>query len=80
MNVRQLFCSSAATVSDVWCDPGPLPVSELEVEDAFGVSDPRIGVHVHRTSEGNVVVDQMVAVFRNRGDEHCTTHLIPDLR
>jgi AraC-like DNA-binding protein len=74
MNVRQLFCSSAVTVSDVWCDPGPLPVSELEVESAFGVSYPRTGVYVHRTPEGNVVVDPTVAVFRNRGDEHCTAH------
>ena len=74
MNVRQLFSSSAVTVSDVWCDPGPLPVSDLEVEDSFGVSFPRAGVYVHRTSGGNVVVDPTVAVFRNRGDEHCTTH------
>jgi AraC-like DNA-binding protein len=74
MNIRQLFCSSAVTVSDVWCDPGPLPVSELEVEGSFGVSYPRTGVYVHRTSAGNVVVDPTVAVFRNRGDEHCTTH------
>jgi AraC-like DNA-binding protein len=74
MKVRQLFCSSAVTVSDVWCEPGPLPVSELEVESAFGVSYPRTGVYVHRTPEGNIVVDPTVAVFRNRGDEHRTTH------
>jgi hypothetical protein len=67
------------TVSDVWCDPGPLPVSELEVKSASGVN-PRTGVYVHRTLEGNVVVDPTVAVFRNRGDEQCTTHPIPDLR
>ena len=74
MNVRQLFSSPALTISDVWCDPGPLPVSELEAEVAFGVSYPRAGVYVHRSSMGNVVVDPTVAVFRNRGDEHCTTH------
>lgn len=74
MNVRQLFSSFVVTVSDVRCDPGPLPISAVEVEDAFGVSYPRTGVYVHRTPEGNVVVDPTVAVFRNRGDEHCTTH------
>jgi AraC-like DNA-binding protein len=74
MNVRQLFSSPALTVSDVWCDPGPLPVSELEVESSFGVSYPRTGIYVHRTSEGNVVVDPTVAVFRNQADEHCTAH------
>jgi AraC family transcriptional regulator len=74
MNVRQLFSSSVVTVSDVWCEPGPLPISAVEVEDAFGVSFPRHGVYVHRTPEGNVVVDPTVAVFRNKGDEHCTTH------
>lgn len=74
MNVRQLFSSASVTISDVWCDPGPLPVSEIEAEDAFGVSYPRTGVYVHRTPRGEVVVDPTVAVFRNRGDEHRTTH------
>ena len=74
MNVRQLFSSPAVTVSDVWCDPGSLPVSELEAEEAFGVSYPRTGVYVHRTPGGDVVVDPTVAVFRSRGDEHRTTH------
>jgi AraC-like DNA-binding protein len=74
MNVRLLFSSPAVTVSDVWCDPGRWPVSELEVESAFGVSYPRAGVYVQRTLGGAVVVDPTVAVFRNRGDEQCTTH------
>ncbi|HKY49205.1 MAG TPA: AraC family transcriptional regulator [Acidimicrobiia bacterium] len=74
MHVRQLFASPAVTISDVWCDPGHLPVSDLETEEAFGVSYPRTGVYVHRTSGGDVVVDPTVAVFRSRGDEHRTTH------
>jgi len=78
MNVRQIFSSPAVTISDVWCDPGPLPASELETEVEFGVSYPRAGVYVHRTSGGTVVVDPTVAVLRNRGDEHRTIHPTAD--
>ncbi len=74
MNIRVLFTSATVTVSDVWCEPGHLPDSDLEVEPVFGVSFPRTGVYVQRTAAGTVVVDPTVAVFRNAGDEQITLH------
>lgn len=74
MNIRALFSSPAVTVSDVWCEPGHVLDSDLEVEPEFGVSFSRAGVYVHRSAGGSIVVDPTVAVFRNAGDEQVTIH------
>jgi AraC-like DNA-binding protein len=74
MNTKVLFSSHVVNISDFWCDPGPVPDSDLEVEPAFGVSFPRAGVYVHHTAGGTIVVDPTVAVLRSAGDEQMTTH------
>jgi AraC-like DNA-binding protein len=74
MDSSVVFSSPSLTISDVWCEPGPIPKSNLEVEIAFGVSFPRAGVYVHHTPEGPIVAEPNVAVLHNIGDEHATTH------
>jgi AraC-like DNA-binding protein len=74
MNTHQIFASASVTISEVWCDPGPIPKSGIEVEPAFGLSVPRTGVYVHETPRGRIVVEPSVAVIRNKGDEYRTIH------
>jgi len=74
MNSSVVFSSPSVTISDVWCEPGRIPESDLEVEPAFGVCFPRTGVYVHATPDGPVVAEPAVAVLHSLGDEHATTH------
>jgi AraC-like DNA-binding protein len=74
MRSNVLFSSPGVTVMDVWCDPGPNPPSDVEIEPEFAISIPRAGMYVHRMTEGDLFVDPSVMVLRNRGEEQVTVH------
>ena len=74
MRIALLFESPTVAVLDVTCAPGPQPLSEVEVEPAFGISFPRHGIYIHETPAGRVIADPTVALFRIQGDEQTTIH------
>ena len=74
MRSSVLFMSPGVAVMDVWCEPGPNPPSDIEIEPEFGVSIPRSGMYVRRMTDGDFFVDPSVMVLRNRGEEQVTVH------
>jgi len=65
-------------VLDVRCEPGPMPLSDLEVEPSFSVVLPRHGVYVQDVDGRSVVADPTAAMFLAKGQVHRTAHPTDD--